>query len=332
MEKDEALEKVQKNGWNLEHLDSSHQDDFEIVLTAVKDVGKSLQYASEKLKNNKEIISAAIASDPKSIIYASLEIHYDREIALRVVSQQGMLLENFHSFKGDEEVVLTAMKQNPNAVKFLQKKLRKNLNFFLKACEISGLSMEFASTKLSENFELGMISIRQNKDSYPFLGPNLRKNKEIGMEMMNMGDYYPVLDQTLREDEEILLKAIETVKWFGPLDKAPEKFRDNIYIVRKAFQRSGHNFSAASDRIRHIFEISMEAVTLDPSAIQGVPHDIENYEEIVFTALEKDALMSQHIDQSLFLDKRFVMKSLDVNYIILVTSKSNIFRWFVNFH
>jgi hypothetical protein len=70
----------------LQYASIELQNNKEIVLEAVKQRGRSLKYASNELKNNKEIVMAAIKNNCHSLKFASTELRYDIELIAILVN------------------------------------------------------------------------------------------------------------------------------------------------------------------------------------------------------------------------------------------------------
>jgi predicted RNA-binding protein (virulence factor B family) len=98
----EALEALKQNGFQLEHVDESLKKDREFVLEAVKNNGYALEYADESLKNDREVVLEAVKNHGNALHYAD------------------------ESFRKDREVVLEAVKSNWEALYYADESLRKD--------------------------------------------------------------------------------------------------------------------------------------------------------------------------------------------------------------
>lgn len=71
--KDLALYVVGVDGILLDSVENNLNDDFDVVLKAVKSYGLAIKDASSRLKQNKKIVVAAIKQEPRALTYAAKE-------------------------------------------------------------------------------------------------------------------------------------------------------------------------------------------------------------------------------------------------------------------
>jgi hypothetical protein len=85
------------------------EEDYEMVLAAVKQYGVALQYAPYNLKNNRKIVLAAVNQDGEALQYASEQLKFDREIILAALLQSnwGALKYASEELSLDSHFVLT---------------------------------------------------------------------------------------------------------------------------------------------------------------------------------------------------------------------------------
>jgi lambda repressor-like predicted transcriptional regulator len=162
-----VLKAVSKRGSALAAASENLRADRDIVLAAVRQDGESLRFASESLKADREVAVEAIEHDPyyegtagrkPAIAYASeaLKTNPDfileaieaekagynsvvvdyipkvlfstREFVLKLVSTRGDTLKYASSsMRSDIDIVLAAVKQDPTAIKYAEKKLLDEL-------------------------------------------------------------------------------------------------------------------------------------------------------------------------------------------------------------
>ena len=87
-------------------------NDFDYVLSQVKQTGVRLYRASEELKNNEEIVKEAVKQNAWALEYASKKLQDNKEIVKIAVKQNGMALK-FASrrLQDGEEIAREAIKQ-----------------------------------------------------------------------------------------------------------------------------------------------------------------------------------------------------------------------------
>ena len=75
-----VLNRIAKSPGSLKHAPAKFQDDFDVVLTAVRNIGNTLCHASDALRNNRDIVKKAIEKAGTALRHASQELQADREI------------------------------------------------------------------------------------------------------------------------------------------------------------------------------------------------------------------------------------------------------------
>ena len=108
-EREEWVNEVKKNGYELKFVSDELKNDKEIVLVAVTEYGVALEYASDTLRNDREVVLAAVRQDGDALVHASDELKNDREIVLAAVHQNGWALQYAsEELRNDKEIVLAA--------------------------------------------------------------------------------------------------------------------------------------------------------------------------------------------------------------------------------
>ena len=84
----EVLEKVRQNGFDLSALGTEFRKDRGIVMEAVKQDGVALQFASEELRNNREIVMEAVKQDGLALQFASESLQNDPTITSKTIKNR----------------------------------------------------------------------------------------------------------------------------------------------------------------------------------------------------------------------------------------------------
>ena len=127
--KDFILKAVAVNGMALKfaHEDLKNNKDF--ILKAVAVNGMALKFAHEDLKKNKDFILKAVAVNGMALKFAHEDLKNNKDFILEVVAVNGMALQYTH-ITLDEDVILEAIKQNPESLKFVDNKLQEYLKLY----------------------------------------------------------------------------------------------------------------------------------------------------------------------------------------------------------
>jgi len=106
--KENVLLLVQRNGLDIEHVESRFKSDPDIIVAALNQNHAAIEFIDPKLKYNFS-----------KLVY--------RALAVRQVAQDGLALQMLmEEFWEDRDVVLLALKQNPEAIHYASKSLMKD--------------------------------------------------------------------------------------------------------------------------------------------------------------------------------------------------------------
>ena len=79
LEKTKVIAQMKEDGSMLEYVGSKFQNDYDVVIEAVKTFEWALYYASEELQNDYEMVYQALQLNPNAIEYASDELKTEEE-------------------------------------------------------------------------------------------------------------------------------------------------------------------------------------------------------------------------------------------------------------
>ena len=161
---------VHENGLALKYASYIFKDDYITVNTAVHENGLALEYASCDLRNDKGIILSALKNNPKAYIF---------------------LGDNYTRFD-DLDVMLLAIKGDPNLLGYVAQELRDNPKLTRTAIETSGLALKYAATIYQNDPGYVKIALMQNKSAIKYVGDRLLHDEEI----MSLAKNTPVKAKT----------------------------------------------------------------------------------------------------------------------------------------
>ncbi|MBA3723088.1 MAG: DUF4116 domain-containing protein [Parachlamydiaceae bacterium] len=119
------------------------RNDRDIYLKLI-DIGCSavLCGAPQVIQDDTDVLLAAVKKDASELIYLDeVEILSNRDFVLAAVKLNGLVLNWAHNFKNDFEVVLEAVKQNPNAIQHANTKLQQYF-FSKKVIKFEGINLD----------------------------------------------------------------------------------------------------------------------------------------------------------------------------------------------
>ena len=248
---------VCRYGLALEYASDNLKDDYETVLTAVKQDYKALQYASNRLQGDKGIVLAAVVGNRAALQYASYDMKNNKELVLAVVKQNGFALQYASTdMRNDEEVVMAAI-TNSCAIRYasqnvIQSMLKTNSDFENMLLKNSSLLDEFL-----------------NKYSQDLLrhAPTQVQQKAIEKNTFNL--QYASTD--MRNDEGVVMAAVMTSGC--ALDYASADLKNNQGVVLAAVKQNGFALQYASTDMRNDEEVVMAAIT-NSCAIRYASQDV----------------------------------------------------------
>ena len=280
----------------------------------------AIKYASD----NEAIVSAAVEEDSFCLWYASDRLRANKSLVLKTVKRNGDMLcavsdESFHE---DATIVLAALEESEDAIKYVGKQLWDDEAFVLEASKwISGHSLlQNASASLRDNeavvsaaletvvsavFErddtgLGLASdrlrasesfvlkvVKRDAGALQHASASLRDNETIvGAAVETNGCVgLRYASDRLRANEAIVLKA---VKQCGELlEYASASLRDNEAVVGAAVEENGQSLEYASDRLRANEAMVLKAVKQDGRALEYGSTSLRDNEAIVGAAVKQ---------------------------------------------
>lgn len=174
-----VLQACQHNPLALSLASAELRADEQFMLRMVRRDGKALQFVSPDLCRDREFILEALWRNPTALRNAPFEVPDDlllllaedmseplvpqswgREEAFRQVSANGLWLAKAVEFQDDKAIVLAAIEQNPNAMRFTT--LVDDRDVVLMAVRNNGMLLEFASEELRRDHEVVLTAICSN--------------------------------------------------------------------------------------------------------------------------------------------------------------------------
>lgn len=295
----------------LERADDLLKDDFDVVMTAIKQDGKALQYASERLKQNKEIVEesvknlvsplsvmpvefkknkpfvlAIVRKNPNDISQADESLFNNKDFMLEACKIQLTTLRYLHdTLKDDRNFMLAASKIDIHSLHYLSDRLKNDLSFILAAMDI-GIAIRFASEALQENKEVAMAAINKG---YAFgLSDALANNQEFILEVAKVNPRYLY---------NARLRCISSISYFDAiyaldprlaLDMVTDTFRaNNPKVALLAYQDglSNFKFKDFSPALKDNEEVMLEVLKKEPKAIYQASSRLQTNKRIFLQAL-----------------------------------------------
>jgi len=231
------------------------------------------------------------------------------------------------------ETILEKIKKNTD-LSFLEDmpiELRSDYEFFMKAVQLHGGALKYASEKIKSDKKIVIESIKvndvksglANETSILYASENLLTDRSFILEAIAVnGKVYKFLKNEFKNDIEIINKSIEN-------NPTVYEYLDNIYksnfdIAKKAISLNPYKLSYAPDEIKNNKEIIICAVQKYPDSIQYASDSLKSDFEIAKLLVMPNEnhpygkpRAIQYLSSSILLDNIMFSKLIEINPKIL---------------
>jgi len=150
------------------------------------------------------------ADQPLEVVVIGSRNPITQELWLAQVRSDGLKLRCAEAFRGDREVVLAAVSQNGEALKYADDNLKDDQDVVLVAVQSSGIAVQYASSECIQHHDVALAAVTQNGDALQFLTEASRANRDIVLAAVQQkGSSLHWASQELQNDCDIKSKALE---------------------------------------------------------------------------------------------------------------------------
>lgn len=158
----------------------------EWVIEKLKKDGNNLEYACEEFKNDKEIVLLALKVNPDAIQFVSQSFKIDKEFFILGVKQNAFLLcYASEIFKNDREIVIAAIRRNFYAFWHASERLRNNQKIIYMAIKNYYSVLGSISTCISEsvlnNPKIAMIILLKQRYAIFSMSKQLKSDRTLSL-------------------------------------------------------------------------------------------------------------------------------------------------------
>ncbi len=294
-----AIAAVEVDFCALRSLDD-YQNDFDVVLAAIKKDGMAIKFASPSLRSNVHLVRAAVTNQDYVIneIDSSFKgdesfalfffsfpnrgfyfnwfsgcLQKKKEVALAAVSSSGMSLSQMPGFADDGDVVEAAIASNAGALCYAGERFRSDVAFASRALQSCGSALEYVSPMLKGNPAVVMAALSND-----------------GL----------------------------------ALEHASEDMRSDAAVVVAAITQNGSAISYAQGLLKYNDRLVSMAVSQNGLALEHVLPGFKANKDIVLNAVAQNGLALAHIDPSLENDKDIASATVNKNGLALRYLKGNL--------
>ena len=367
-----VLKAVQTNGLVLEYL-GNHEDDLnwkrnrEIVLEAVKQNPEAIKYAqvmdkeialiairkngemllhvTKELREDPEVVLEAVKQNYKVLQEASkegLKTAFTKEIALEMVKQDGLMLEETKEFVEDKDVVLEAVKQNGNALKYVSDSFKEDFEIVLTALESLSENVKNNKYKFQNVREVYLAAIKENPEYYKYASDTMRFDKKfiidaVRQNSMVIREVHPsdididIIKNAIINDLSCLENlsggigvylnnknnVLELVKCNGMvLQYINKNYTSDYDVVLEAVKQNGMAIAYAENNLKWNQEIAMAAIKNNARAIQYTAYTLRKYKPFLLDVIEDNKYIFSYIDKDV-IDYEFLLDAVKRNGMVL---------------
>jgi hypothetical protein len=228
-----------KNKGNLEHASNILQNNFDIVLEAVKSDGINLARSPKEFKNNFDIVYEAVKNNGFSLLHTN-EFKNNFDIVYQAVNNQGYSLKYASDdLKNNIEIVSLAISKNGKYLEFASTKLQGNYEIVYEAVKNNGYSLKFASKELQNNFDIVNTAIQSYK--------NINLENPV-YKFDSDKNFLSHASKNLQKNNYLIFQIISI---FKPPLEINWKFSQNIYLRSDYYKLKFNYFKCFNDGIGH---------------------------------------------------------------------------------
>ena len=307
-DKDIIMEALQSNGLALQLVPSKYKKSKIAVLTAVSNIKPLYSYIAElKSKKKENNIDRLVPLE-----FASSSLQRNRDIVKAAVSISGRSLLYAPSFNNDKEIVMIAIKNDPNSLLFAHETLRNDPELLLATIEKDVLYWDWCgSLKFDKEFILK--ALKRNGWIYSKLNNEYQKDREIICQALSVSCVLDVViekNPELKNDREIIKIAIScgglqiqyasnelkkdeelaeiAIKQNGlAISYVASKYKENPKFLMWAVKSNGEAINLFSLQDKRNPELGIEAVKQNGYAIQMLSSDLKRNPQIALEAVKQ---------------------------------------------
>lgn len=332
-----VLAAVNQNGAALEFASKTLKKDPKVVLAAIQQNGMALSYAHEKLQSNQKYVKAAWTNNPEALTCATealrankkfivelLEAEIEKSLHEYKVHRHFMLKGSLRTFqhvhpdlRDNKDVVLRAVRFNPQALQYASEKMRSDLDVITEAVKRDWDLFQFTCIRLVKEGDVdwstsslpeasGILPEYEREfvvnNAFRFAGVKLRQNEGFVLSILKMqeGMAFSYVSKKLKSDREFLVKAVST--GYRVLSYVDEAFQNDKKIVLAAVQSSGIALRWASSRLKADKEVVLAAIKQRPCALYDADVVLRNSKEFILEAMKQDKTVLQYATKEVALE------------------------------
>lgn len=308
-----AIAAVEVDFCALKSLDS-YQNDFDVVLAAIKNDGMAIKFASPSLRSNVHLVRAAVINqdyvineidssfkDDESFAlfffsfpgrgfyfnWFSGHLQTKKKVALAAVSSSGMSLNQMPGFADDGDVVEAAIASNAGALCYAGESFRSDVALASRALQSCGSALKYVNPRLKENLAVVMTAL---------------SNDGLALEHVS---------KDMRSDGDVVFAAI--TQNGSAIRHVQGLWKYDIRLVSMAVSQNGLALEHVLPGLKAHKGIVLKAVAQNGLALAHIHPSLENDRDIAFAAVNKNGLALRYLKGNLKFDRSLISAAIRQN-------------------
>ena len=275
-------------------LGSPYSEDFQIpLITFVEEEPEALQWISNEYQT-KELCLAAVNKEGLELEHVPEELIHDRDILKTAIRNTPFAIKFLpDDLKEDEELITLALQQpqEGSLIQFLPDNYRKNKEFIIPYIEKYGIQAYlYCDYNIKTDFDVITVAIRKNPWTYNFLMSSSRYSETHGrhfalLAVQNCGELIKKMPQ-YTEDIEIATIALnkdpKVIQWIG------NKITSNKEIMLDVLRKDAAQFRYINEDLKSDIDILRIVIRQNPDMFRHIYPIISSNPEVILTTIAQN--------------------------------------------
>lgn len=320
----EFLIAIDKAGVNLMALPRHIRENDKLMTECVRESPFFFEVASEGVRSNQLSFEESIKSienwtrslhsdehEKYYSLHSQAATNYSNASTELRASAENFTLANSYSMgkvsrrdvptslRNDKQLIEEQLSNDPNALRYASRELRKDRQFILDMTE--KYQIDIPRAELIKDHQIAVNLTRTDSVQLNNLPEDLKNDREFVMNVVRLnGSQLQYASPEMRHDRELVLAAINSknveahidsrtdeVAEVNPFCYASKELRDDYDLALTALQRHG-NLGHCSERLRADPYLAEVAINVNPLALEYASKEIKDNPDFVKLAVEKE--------------------------------------------
>ncbi len=292
---------IDKAGVNLHALPQHIRDNDKLMAECVAESPFFFEVASKNIRSNQECLEASLKSienldyDSHEKVFSARSqaaTNYSKaSIELRSKAENFTLANSYslsqvavrdvpESIRNDKTVIEEQLLNDPNALRFASRELRKDRQFILNMTERYRIDVPRAD--LIKDRDIAANLARTDSVQLHNLPDDLKNDRDFVAQVVKLNpEQLEYAKPEFQDDYEIAYNAVsQKSDRYAALQHCSSRLQADPSIVYKAVESNGYNIIYASHDLQDNFAMGMHVVQNEPWAVKQLPINLRNNLEI----------------------------------------------------